>query len=387
MENTLSYVFVTPYTIAKSRTGGVVSRLLSRLDLELVGAQMIAVDDYFAKAYGDILREQVDPQNKGAASLLGDYVEQYMGPSGGRPHRSLMMLFRGTDACKKLSDICGALYPENRGVESLTGETIRDTYADLIVDPENPEKIIFPVFGKKRGHPPLIPVVLRPTILGWKREGNLKEILDSHEKLALEINVPDNNILLDIDTPDDYARLQKRFHFYEIPTEEESEIILTDICQVPYNIRLHCIKVAEVADNIGKSLVKAGQNPDLDVIHAAAMLHDIAKGKFEHDITGGRWLSEMGFAKTGKIVSVHTDLGQGNEEVSLESKIVYLADKFVKGDKLVSLEERYQSSFNRCGSNPEVEAIVLQRQKRAKSVKEELDRILGYPLEQIIDNL
>ncbi len=252
---------------------------------------------------------------------------------------------------------------------------------------ENPEKIIFPVFGKKRGHPPLIPVVLRPTILGWKREGNLKEILDSHEKLALEINVPDNNILLDIDTPDDYARLQKRFHFYEIPTEEESEIILTDICQVPYNIRLHCIKVAEVADNIGKSLVKAGQNPDLDVIHAAAMLHDIAKGKFEHDITGGRWLSEMGFAKTGKIVSVHTDLGQGNEEVSLESKIVYLADKFVKGDKLVSLEERYQSSFNRCGSNPEVEAIVLQRQKRAKSVKEELDRILGYPLEQIIDNL
>lgn len=143
MENTLSYVFVTPYTIAKSRTGGVVSRLLSRLDLELVGAQMIAVDDYFAKAYADILREQVDPQNKGAASLLGDYVEQYMGPSGGRAHRSLMMLFRGTDACKKLSDICGALYPENRGVESLTGETIRDTYADLIVDPENTEKVIY----------------------------------------------------------------------------------------------------------------------------------------------------------------------------------------------------------------------------------------------------
>lgn len=143
MENTLSYVFVTPYTIAKSRTGGVVSRLLSRLDLELVGAQMIAADDYFAKTYADILREQIDPQNKGAASLLGDYVEQNMGPSGGRPHRSLMMLFRGADACRKLSDICGALYPENRGVESLTGETIRDTYADLIVDAEDPEKVIY----------------------------------------------------------------------------------------------------------------------------------------------------------------------------------------------------------------------------------------------------
>lgn len=143
MENTLSYVFVTPYTIAKSRTGGVVSRLLSRLDLELVGAQMIAADDYFAKTYADILRSQDDPNNKGAATLLGDYVEQNMGPSGGRPHRSLMLLFRGKDACKKLSDICGALYPENRGVESLTGETIRDTYADLIVDSEDPNKVIY----------------------------------------------------------------------------------------------------------------------------------------------------------------------------------------------------------------------------------------------------
>ena len=143
MENTLSYVFVTPYTIAKSRTGGVVSRLLSRLDLELVGAQMIAADDYFAKAYASILREQDDPSNKGAASLLGDYIEQNMGPSGGRPHRTLMLLFRGTDACKKLSDICGALYPENRGVESLTGETIRDTYADLILDSEDPGKISY----------------------------------------------------------------------------------------------------------------------------------------------------------------------------------------------------------------------------------------------------
>ncbi|MDC7245935.1 MAG: nucleoside-diphosphate kinase, partial [Sphaerochaetaceae bacterium] len=42
MENSLSYVLVTPYTIAKSRTGGVLARLLSRSDVELVGAQMIA---------------------------------------------------------------------------------------------------------------------------------------------------------------------------------------------------------------------------------------------------------------------------------------------------------------------------------------------------------
>jgi nucleoside diphosphate kinase len=132
MEQTISYVMVTPYTIAKSRTGGVISRLLSRVDLELVGAQMIAPDENFVKGYASLLRSQIGTSSNPAVTLIGDYVEQNFMPSDGRRHRCLLLLFRGEDACKKLSDICGALYAENRSVESITGETIRDTYADLI---------------------------------------------------------------------------------------------------------------------------------------------------------------------------------------------------------------------------------------------------------------
>ena len=141
MEQSLSYVFVTPYTVAKSRIGGVISRLLSRVDLELVGAQMIAPDDAFAQAYAEILTDQADPKNPGAADLLSEYVRRNVGPSGGRPHRTLLLLFRGSDPCGKLSDVCGALYPENRSVESLTGETVRDTYSDLIMDPKDPKRV------------------------------------------------------------------------------------------------------------------------------------------------------------------------------------------------------------------------------------------------------
>lgn len=143
MNQNLSYVLVTPYTIAKSRTGGVIARLLSRLDLELVGAQMITPDEAFVKEYADLIRKQRDPENPKAAGLLADYVEQNLAPSGGRRHRSLLLLFRGTDAVRKLSDIVGALYSENRGIESITGETIRDTYADMIVDPNDPNKVTY----------------------------------------------------------------------------------------------------------------------------------------------------------------------------------------------------------------------------------------------------
>jgi len=141
MEEKLSYVLVTPYTVAKSRTGGVIARLLSRLDLELIGAQMVAFDEVFTKKYASCLRDQVDPNNPRAAQMLADYVENNLGPSLGRRHRSLLLIFRGIDPCHKLSDICGALYAENRSVESLTGETIRDTYADLLLDPADPGKV------------------------------------------------------------------------------------------------------------------------------------------------------------------------------------------------------------------------------------------------------
>ncbi|MDR3145087.1 MAG: nucleoside-diphosphate kinase [Treponema sp.] len=139
MKQTISYVMVTPYTIAKSRTGGVMSRLLARVDLELVGAQMIAPDEAFAREYAMYLRRQNAPND---ITLLSDYVEQNLAPSQGRRHRTLLLLFRGENPCGKLVDICGHLYSEHRltDIDALKGESIRDTYADLISSPDNPAK-------------------------------------------------------------------------------------------------------------------------------------------------------------------------------------------------------------------------------------------------------
>jgi len=142
MKQSLSYVMVTPYTIAKSRTGGVIARLLSRVDLELAGAQIITPGEDFINEYADTLRNQEKRNLNRAGELLANYIERNMGPSGGRRHRSLLLVFRGESPCHKLSEISGALFPENKSVEALSGETIRDTYADYIVDRDDPEKII-----------------------------------------------------------------------------------------------------------------------------------------------------------------------------------------------------------------------------------------------------
>ena len=38
----LSYVIVTPYSMRKSRTGGIIARLISRTGLDLVAGRMFA---------------------------------------------------------------------------------------------------------------------------------------------------------------------------------------------------------------------------------------------------------------------------------------------------------------------------------------------------------
>ena len=176
MEHTLSYVLVTPYTIAKSRTGGVLSRLLSRLDIELVGAQMFAPDEQFVSAYAKLIRKQDDGDAKKTSDLLASYVEHNMVPSQGRRHRSLLLIFRGEDPCRKLSDICGPVHPEKRNIDSLTGENIRDTYADLITDPDNPEKVNY-----------FEPAVLTP---------RLQQTADAHMELFAQL-LPDQQNLVE----------------------------------------------------------------------------------------------------------------------------------------------------------------------------------------------
>jgi nucleoside diphosphate kinase len=197
MQETYSYVMATPYTIAKSRTGGVISRLLSQVDLEFVGAQIIAPDEDFVREYAESIRKQSQENLNSGAKLLSDYVLENLAPSEGRKHRILILIFKGIDPCKKLSDICGPLFPENRSIESLTGETIRDTYADLILSNKDPQKIVYfePAVLTPRGQD-LADENLRQFAMFLKNCGNLVENIQYPDPSKIEktlvIIKPDN---------------------------------------------------------------------------------------------------------------------------------------------------------------------------------------------------
>lgn len=141
MTNELSYMLVTPYTLNKSRTGGVMARLLSRIDLEFVGAQVFSPSKEMADAYADSIEQNCSEDDKKVSSLLSEYVRTKFVSTDDKRRRVMLMLFRGEDAAVKLSGIAGELNYKKIGIESITGETIRDTYADLVMSPLNPEEV------------------------------------------------------------------------------------------------------------------------------------------------------------------------------------------------------------------------------------------------------
>jgi nucleoside diphosphate kinase len=113
MADQLSYAFITPAALRKGRTGGILGRLISRSGLELHTGRVFAPS---AKTLGD-LADTLAGQPKTSA-----YLKALAAGSQG-----LVIVLKGEDAAAKVASVIG-----NDATMGGRGETIRDTYGDLI---------------------------------------------------------------------------------------------------------------------------------------------------------------------------------------------------------------------------------------------------------------
>ena len=131
MAQQLAYVIITPYSLYKSRTGGILSRLITRTGLELASVRMFAPSTELVKQYSQAIISANDPQDRRIQDLIYHYILQNLSPDPktNRRRRVMMLLFKGDDAVRKTRSVVGNISADRRG-----GETIRDTYGDLIID-------------------------------------------------------------------------------------------------------------------------------------------------------------------------------------------------------------------------------------------------------------
>ncbi len=130
MAKELAYAIINPYTLAKSRTGGVLARYIGRTQMDLVAARMFQPSVELVDAYARVLLKD-DGQSPQIRELLADYVRRAYAPAAdtGRPRRVMFLLFEGEEACQRIWEVTGGFSPN-----ATTGLTIRDTYGDYVLD-------------------------------------------------------------------------------------------------------------------------------------------------------------------------------------------------------------------------------------------------------------
>ena len=241
--------------------------------------------------------------------------------------------------------------------------------------------VLYPAFAGERGHPPCLDAALLPAILAFDGDGGLRAALAPYP--FEELPVADALTLADMDTPADYAALNVLAARLDIPTPAEAEALLA-IQAVPPQGLAHARGVAAVALALARGLNSAGAGLDLSLIEAAALLHDVAKGQPRHEAAGGRLLDSLGFSRAGAIVAAHRDIELPPDAPVTEREIVYLADKFVYGSRLVSVPARFGQKLDLFAQDPEAVAAITRRRRNAMAVLARVEQALPCPVAEVL---
>ncbi len=193
MAEELSYVLINPYTLSKSRTGGILARLLTRTALELVSAEMFAPSKELVEEYLKVVVHSQAPEDRHIQELVRDYVQQNYMPDAktGRRKRAMMLLLKGENAVRRTYDAVGKIYRE-----SIKGETIRETYGDYLLNADNsvryfePAVLIAPSVEETREH-----------LCIWGKYAEKDSALNQDAAVA---NEPDHERTLVIIKPDNF---------------------------------------------------------------------------------------------------------------------------------------------------------------------------------------
>ena len=186
------------------------------------------------------------------------------------------------------------------------------------------------------------------------------------------------NSLTHIPTIDECLRYMHDFNMYE-------------------NIRRHSFMVARVADILHRGLV--AKRPDIphcdrNQVIAGALLHDIAKTKClqegcSHARVGEDICMEQGLLQIAPIVANHVILSSFNEDNYKAghfsaTELVFYADKRVKHDQVVSLDERLLYIIDKYSNNEAVrEERIRQNFNQCRQVEGYLFKHLDFCPDQV----
>jgi hypothetical protein len=248
----------------------------------------------------------------------------------------------------------------------------------------HPSPVIYPVFDESRGHPPLVPGQMKSAILAHEGGGGLRVLLERFDSRALEIPVADEGVLLDLDTPADFKRLSARLATGAILSDRECRVLMEKVCRLPEAVIGHCRQVARVAAALAIAVNDCGGGLDVALVRSAAAVHDVARLDRNHAHAGADLLRAMGFPAMAAVIAVHMHIDVSANAPLDEAQLVYLADKWVKGNTVVNLNRRFDAKLGKYGHDPAVAVNINRQRQTALRIQGNLERLTGERVDRIL---
>ncbi|MCX8033339.1 MAG: NTP transferase domain-containing protein [Thermoleophilia bacterium] len=277
--------------------------------------------------------------------------------------------------------------------------------------------VVRPCCLGRHGHPPLLAGELRTPLATLIQENefaagynlpDFRAFLAHYAGLTIDVETEDASILMDMDTPEDHARLQRFACWIDETTpsgqsisslstpspsstrpssaspssaslSEEDCLYLHMLLRTPKEITRHCQTVARVGTALGHSLVAHGIRLDQALIKSACLLHDLAKHKPQHAQAAANVLRNLGLNALAQIVESHMvlhELAQATPP-SIEAEVVFLADMLVVGDRVVTLNEKVEQARVIHSAFPNAVDRMTKRVAWAKAIAERLAPWIG----------
>lgn len=270
-----------------------------------------------------------------------------------------------------LPDTCGAFFLLPVDCAAASAQVLTQLMREY-----DGRRVLYPQYGGRRGHPPLIPYNLVKRLAEYDGRDGMRGFLS--DLPGAEVSVSDRGVLLDMDTPADYAALLAHLGIPAYPSKEQCGALLQKY-KTPENVVAHCAEVALTAQRIAHMAQTGGASLDEALIFASAMLHDMMRTEPEHAVRGAQALIEEGYPRAAQIVAVHMDMPEDIGSVPEEALIVYLADKLSRRGGVTPLSQTLQGFKNRPGGAFDA---AFRRLKTADSIIAHLHSRYGADLRE-----
>lgn len=154
-------------------------------------------------------------------------------------------------------------------------------------------------------------------------------------------------------------------------------------CGTPPHVIRHCKAVSRCGYMIARALLTAGVDIDPELVRVSALAHDLFRVRENHGEAAAKLLRSLGHAREAEVVRDHMHYEFNDFDRLNETDIMCLADRLVKEDRYVGLDERIEYLIAKEPDNTERTERILKSKRKTRDFIDKVETRTGRRLDEL----